>query len=82
MAANLKVVDLPGTLPNDIPRMLRSLADDIDAGRENLEDVICIATNADSELQMWFWGMHKRGGYHTVGMIESAKFKLAGDFTE
>lgn len=63
-----------------IPSMLRSLADDIERGAVQADEVHCIVRTGTDTVTNYTWGDY-RGPIATLGLLESAK-ALLGRHTE
>lgn len=70
MSAGAKVVALHNY--DDVARMLRQLADDVDAGRVHAAEVLCVVRTGTDSLQLYSWGEF-RGTIAAIGLLESAK---------
>lgn len=68
--ARLKTVPLD--LANNIPAMLRQLADEIERGEINAQEMLCIASTGINGMSSWAWGDY-RGAIAALGLLEAAK---------
>lgn len=61
-----------------IPAMLRSLADDIEAGTVIAEEVACVLRTGTNSVKLYGWGDY-RGTIATIGLLEAGKMAVPVD---
>lgn len=67
---SLKAVPLD--LANNIPAMMRQLADEIECGQVDAQEMLCIVRTGINGMSSWAWGDY-RGAIAALGLLEAAK---------
>lgn len=63
---------VPLDLANNIPAMMRQLADEIERGETDAQEMLCIVRTGINGMSSWAWGDY-RGAIAALGLLEAAK---------
>lgn len=75
----MNVVPLPVSNLNDIPAMIRKLADAIENGDHGEVDTCLVVLDHDTGITQFGFG-DVNGRYHVIGLLETAKMgHISGD---
>lgn len=65
---------------NDIPAMMRQLADEIERGEVEAESMLCLIPSDEGLPVIYGWGEHM-GDYANIGLLELAKAFIVNQHT-